>query len=212
MDSSAGLENALCAAGVAAGSDCARAFETYLSLLKKWGPRINLTGSLEWRSVGPLFEEAIWAAGLCGDSESTHFDIGSGAGFPAVPMRILRPRMRLQMIESRLKRAAFLETVVSEVPRLAGTVVIHKRLGDFLRERENPGSWDTVSWKAVRLAREDTRLLLGRCPQTVRFWLFHGDSLPVDDPDAWEGATSLIRRLPCPSRKGWFLSIYAKKE
>lgn len=211
MDTAAGLERALRAAGIGTASDSARAFTAYLRLLEKWGPRINLTASLEWHAIGPLFEEAVWAAGLYGDGDARHLDIGSGAGFPAIPMRILRPRMRLEMIESRLKRAAFLETVVSELPLLGGTEVIHKRLRDYLRLAGEAGSWDTISWKGVRLGSEDVSLLLERSGAGTRFWLFHGAVLPIEDPRAWEQSMFLIRRLRCPSRKGWFLSIYAKR-
>ncbi len=211
MDNAARLERALRSAGVPAGSESARALTAYLGLLEKWNARINLTASLEWDAIGPFFEEALWAAGLYGEEESEHLDLGSGAGFPAIPMRILRPRMRLRLVENRLKRAAFLEAVVSELTLLKGSVVIHARIGDYLRAPGGETAWDSVSWKAIRLEPEDVSLLLERSGAGARFWLFHGANLPVVDPAAWERSTLLIRREACPFREGWFLSIYAKR-
>ena len=65
-----------------------RLLSEYLRLLRKWNSKINLTASSEWDALSPLFSEALWAAGLYPESERSHLDIGSGAGFPAIPMRV----------------------------------------------------------------------------------------------------------------------------
>ena len=87
----------------------------YLRLLEKWNSRVNLTASSDWDSIGFLFEEAIWASKFYGKSFARHLDIGSGAGFPAIVLKILNPSIALEMVESREKRAIFLETVLAEL-------------------------------------------------------------------------------------------------
>ncbi len=210
MNSSRPLLNALACAGIGGESVAARQFLAYLSLLEKWNRRFNLTASTEWNSIGPLFEEAIWAAAFYPKKEILHLDIGSGAGFPAVPMRLLRTEMRLHLIESRLKRATFLETVARDLS-LQGTVVTNARLQDHLRSGSSDALWDVVSWKAIRLGRAEVSLLLSRTPAGTQFWLFHGRDLPVTEPEVWERSVSLVRREACPAREGWYLSIYAKE-
>jgi 16S rRNA (guanine527-N7)-methyltransferase len=84
----------------------------YIELLRKWNLRINLTASTEWDAIEPLFREAIWVSKSYPVDAIKHLDIGSGAGFPAAILKILIPRLQLEMIESRGKKGAFLETVI----------------------------------------------------------------------------------------------------
>ncbi len=186
-----------------------QAFQTYLYLLEKWNARINITAASAWSAVGPFFEEAIWAVGFYPPGERLHLDIGSGGGFPVVPLRILRPEMRLTMVESRLKRCTFLETVVRELA-LGATVVVNRRLDEFLEDQNTSGSWEMVSWKAVRMGPKETDLLMDRTAPHVQFWLFHAKELPVSDPSGWQKSTTLVRTESCPARPGWWLSIYQK--
>lgn len=190
--------------GIAEGSDPALRLLKFLELLEKWNTRVNLTASTEWESVGPLFEEAIWAAGFYPDSAASHLDIGSGAGFPALLMRIMRPRMRLTMIEPRGRRAAFLETAAHELG-LTDSAVFDGCLEEFVNRQEAAGGWDFVSWKALKLERNELDKLLRRCGRQTRFWLFHGDRLPLADD-----ATELLQRLrreSFPGKHSWHLSI-----
>lgn len=178
----------------------------YLALLEKWNARVNLTATTEWDELGSLFAEAIWAAGLYPKGPVAHLDIGSGAGFPAILMRIMRPDMRLCLVESRTKRAAFLETLITDL-HLEGTQVICSRVEELLRSREAP-SFDIVSWKGLKLSAEAFGLLLAASRPTTQFWIFHGQELPVEAPERARMALNLMRREHFPGRSGWQLSIY----
>ncbi len=208
MDSAGRLRKALADAGIhdhgAEGQLIA-----FLQLLQKWSARINLTSSLEWESVGPLFEEAIWAS-LCYDQEcKTHLDIGSGAGFPAIPLKILNPRIQVDLVESRLKRAVFLETVVRELG-LASSMVHNRRAEEYLAV-ESGNCWDCVSWKGIRLSNEVLLHLLARTDESTTFWMFHGDELAVESSAEMERAFQLVERKRFPGKKSWVLSIYHKR-
>lgn len=193
--------------GISAESAAARQLAAYLALLQKWNRHINLTGSAEWSRVGVLFEEAGWAAGLYPQDAATHLDIGSGAGFPAVVLRILVPRIRLDLIEGRLRRCMFLETVVQDL-KLEGTRVLNVRLETFLEEE--PGSWDCISWKGIRLSTRSLRALAERAGGATRFWMFHAREPAAEDPETVEKLLNLVRREACPARPGWWLSEYRK--
>jgi 16S rRNA (guanine(527)-N(7))-methyltransferase RsmG len=179
---------------------------TYLALLEKWNPRVNLTATTNWDELGSLFAEAIWAAGFYPKGPLAHLDIGSGAGFPAIPMRVMLPEMRLYMVESRTKRAAFLETVVTGL-RLEGSRVICSRVEENLRSREAP-PFDIVSWKGLRLSSDAFELLLAASGPKTQFWIFHGQELPLEAPERAGKVLTLARREHFPGRPGWQLSIY----
>jgi 16S rRNA (guanine527-N7)-methyltransferase len=95
--------------------DQARACEqlvVYLELILKWNARINLTAIRSPEEiVRRHFGESLFVGaqlGACG----TLLDFGSGAGFPGVPIQLLRPDVVLTLAESRNKKAAFLREVV----------------------------------------------------------------------------------------------------
>lgn len=191
---------------LAENSEAALRLRRYLSLLEKWNLRVNLTASTEWRAVGRLFEEALWAARFYPETAVRHLDIGSGAGFPALPMRILIPWMKLDLVESRAKRAAFLETAIAELG-LEGASVSCSRIEEYLGRPET-GAYDIVSWKGLKLSAKATRLLVAQCPPTTRLWLFQGEKPPFATPGEAERELSLIEKKQIPSRAGHSLAIY----
>lgn len=206
MNSGDGLRELIAHHGIRESSDEARRLLAYLALLEKWNAGINLTASTEWSSLVKLFEEAMWASSLYPQASVTHIDIGSGAGFPAVPMRILRPAMRLLLVESRAKRAVFLETVAKELC-LDNTEVVCLRAEEYLRSRPLP-QFDIVSWKGLRLRSEALDGLLAASKPETRLWLFHGPRLPLEDPLAALKSLRLVQREHFPGRPNWQLSIY----
>lgn len=89
---------------------------TYLDLLLKWNSKMNLTAVREPEQiVRRHFGESLFAARLigsaCGAANSL-IDVGSGAGFPGIPIKILIPHLQLTLIESQQKKATFLREVV----------------------------------------------------------------------------------------------------
>lgn len=203
------LQRLLFHAGIPPESNAARQMSLFLALLEKWNARMNLTASTQWEALGPLFEEAVWAAGCYAQAAANHLDIGSGAGFPALPLRILVPRMRLDMVESRAKRCLFLEAVVHDLG-LENVEINNDRLDAFLDARE--GSWDCISWKAVKLRSRDIAALAARATERTRFWMFHGREPAAENPKILESMLQLERREHCPAKAGWYLSVYRKAD
>ncbi len=206
-DSAIRLRHLLRDSGINPESDIARRMIRYLTLLEKWNPRINLTASIEWSGIGPLFQEAVWASGFYPDTAKSHLDIGSGAGFPAIPLRLLLPQIKLEMVESRLKRSVFLETVSSSLG-LEGTRIHNMRLDEYLRSCRHDKTWDCISWKGLKLGNADLEALRKHKNAQTQFWMFHGSEPAVEGKEFFEGQFELIRREKFPGGRTWFLSIY----
>ena len=101
---------------------------TYLDLLLRWNARINLTAVRDPEQiVARHFGESLFAARVlreAGDLDGTPTvsDIGSGAGFPGLPLKLFAPTVCLTLIESHQKKATFLREVVRSL-QLADTEV-----------------------------------------------------------------------------------------
>ena len=84
----------------------------YLELLLKWNARVNLTAIREPEEmVRRHFGESLFAGLQLGETTSL-LDLGSGAGFPGIPIQLLRPEIRVTLAEARARKAAFLREAV----------------------------------------------------------------------------------------------------
>jgi 16S rRNA (guanine527-N7)-methyltransferase len=100
----------------------------YLAELDQWRRRINLTGQLDAAELVAHAIEALIPADLISRGGSL-IDIGSGAGFPGVPLAIIRPEVPVTLLEPRAKRASFLRHVARVLP-LPNAAVHESRLED----------------------------------------------------------------------------------
>src|ERR1700681_1711373 len=93
--------------------------EAYYHLLSRWNRTINLTAlSLEPLcddTVDRLLIEPLAVAFHVPDSRAGWFDLGSGGGSPAIPLKIVRPLLGLTMVEARARKAAFLREVIRDL-------------------------------------------------------------------------------------------------
>jgi 16S rRNA (guanine527-N7)-methyltransferase len=86
---------------------------TYLDLLLKWNARTNLTAIRDPEEiVRRHFGESLFAAQNLDPGTTTLLDYGSGAGFPGLPIALLRPDIQVTLAESQNKKAAFLREAV----------------------------------------------------------------------------------------------------
>ncbi|NWG13671.1 MAG: 16S rRNA (guanine(527)-N(7))-methyltransferase RsmG [Acidobacteria bacterium] len=176
----------------------------YLTLLRRWNARINLVSSTDHRVLVPLLLESLWGASQYPADFCSHLDIGSGAGFPALPLGIVRPEVEVTLVESRIRKAMFLETVATELG-LENLRVVNKRLDEFLNSVKPPGSWQCISIKGLRLRDKDLRGLIHCAAENLCLWVFHGRRPPLDIGPAGCGL-ALESREECPFQSGWYLS------
>ena len=85
----------------------------YLDLLLRWNARTNLTAIRDPEEiVRRHFGESLFAARHLDPDTPTLLDFGSGAGFPGVPIALLRPKIQVTLAESQNKKASFLREIV----------------------------------------------------------------------------------------------------
>lgn len=107
-------------------------FELYYQELIEWNRRINLTAITGYSAVQVkhFLDSLTVTQALAGEEvESPDFsiiDVGSGAGFPGVPLKILLPQPRLVLIEPTTKKAAFLQHIIGKL-ELENTEVVNSR-------------------------------------------------------------------------------------
>jgi 16S rRNA (guanine527-N7)-methyltransferase len=86
--------------------------QSYLDVILKWNSRLNLTSIREPEQiVRRHFGESLFAGLRLGSCDSL-LDLGSGAGFPGIPIQLLRPELPVTLAESRARKAAFLHEVI----------------------------------------------------------------------------------------------------
>jgi 16S rRNA (guanine527-N7)-methyltransferase len=110
-----GLEAGAAALSVELGPEQVARFGRYFALLERWNSRINLTRILKPEEVvAKHFLDSLAIVPHLGAAQ-TLVDVGSGAGFPGVAVAIVRPAIRVTVVESVQKKAAFLEALRREL-------------------------------------------------------------------------------------------------
>lgn len=117
-------------------------FRKYLNILIKWTATHRLVGSADphW-IVENLFLDSLLFFRVLPQTVSSLLDLGSGAGVPGIPIKIVRADLTLVLVESRRRRASFLSAAVRELG-LENTRVVGGRAEEFVRELA--GRFDAV--------------------------------------------------------------------
>jgi 16S rRNA (guanine527-N7)-methyltransferase len=157
---------------------------TYIALLLKWNSTISLTAVTDPVEICRFhFGESTFAASAVPMREGRLADVGSGAGFPGLPLGMAVPAIELTLIESNARKAAFLSEVVRSL-ELDGVEVFRGRMEDHRPDR--PYDWIT----ARALGRHDDLLLWSRKSLTasgkVVLWLGEDEANRVSQTPKWE--------------------------
>jgi 16S rRNA (guanine527-N7)-methyltransferase len=145
--------------------------QRYMRILQHWNEKLNLTAIRD-----PLeilyrhFCESMYAVVAVGEGFGRLADIGAGAGFPGIPMKILRPEIELFLVDSNIRKGTFLAEVVREL-ELANTRVLISRYEelseelaplDYVCSRAVGGFGPFLGWAASeRLSARRTLLWIG---------------------------------------------------
>ena len=126
-------------------------FERYYELLIEWNKKMNLTAITEKDEVylkhfydsltaGFYFDFSRESVSLC--------DVGAGAGFPSIPLKIVYPHLKVAIVDSLKKRITFLQELVQEL-KLDHVELYHDRAETFGRKGKHREAYDVVTARAV---------------------------------------------------------------
>lgn len=128
---------------------CAQ-FEAYYETLISWNERMNLTGitareDVYWKhfydSLTPAFFSNL-------HTYERLLDVGSGAGFPGLPLKIVFPHLRLTVVDSLKKRLTFIDEVCEQL-QLSHVQTIHGRAEDLGQQKQYREKFELVTARAV---------------------------------------------------------------
>ena len=135
-------------AGISLFDEQAAKFLKYYELLVSWNEKFNLTAITDFEDVVTKhFVDSCLGAEFI-DKTCKLCDIGTGAGFPGVPLKILYPSLEVFLLDSLRKRVDFLNTVISEL-ELEDIRAMHGRAEEVSRKPEYREQYDVCVSRAV---------------------------------------------------------------
>ena len=125
-------------------------FETFYNMIVDWNTKINLTTIVDEKdfAVKHVIDSlTVWDENKF-DGIKNLVDIGTGAGFPAIPLKIFQPQLEVTLIDSLAKRVDFLKKVIAAL-ELDNVTCLHGRAEDLARDKNLRGKFDLVTARAV---------------------------------------------------------------
>lgn len=129
-------------------------FTDYYELLVEWNSFMNLTAITDFDEV--VLKHFVDSLAVCqveifqkkAVEETSLIDIGTGAGFPGIPLKIVFPEMKITLLDSLNKKVNFLNTVIEKLD-LRKIEAIHGRAEDFARQQSYREQYDFCVSRAV---------------------------------------------------------------
>ena len=124
-------------------------FNAYYELLIEWNNKINLTTITEYDDVvSKHFIDSILICGFIDLSGKKIIDIGTGGGFPGIPVKIISPDTDIVLLDSLNKRIKFLDEVIDELA-LENIRTVHSRAEDISHKADHREKYDICVSRAV---------------------------------------------------------------
>ena len=123
-------------------------FYSYMSLLLEWNEKMNLTAITEPNEI--ILKHFIDSLTILNEinNNSKVVDVGTGAGFPGIPLSIANESLKITLVDSLNKRLIFLQEVIDKL-ELRNIEIIHSRAEDFGQNKKYRESFDIATSRAV---------------------------------------------------------------
>ncbi len=123
-------------------------FYQYMNLLIEWNEKINLTAIVEPKEIIlKHFIDSLTIIKYIEPNKSV-IDIGTGAGFPGIPVKIMREDLDITLLDSLNKRIHFLNEVIQKL-ELKNITAIHARIEEFAKNKQYREAFDVATSRAV---------------------------------------------------------------
>lgn len=144
------FENKLNALGISLTDTQKQQFDKFYELLVEWNKVMNLTGITEYEEVNEkhFIDSVSLVEAINVNEVKTVIDIGTGAGFPGIPLKIVFPHLKVVLLDSLNKRINFLKTVINELG-LTDIQTIHGRAEDYAKQTQYREQFDLCVSRAV---------------------------------------------------------------
>ena len=144
------FENKLNELGIALTDKQKQQFDKFYELLVEWNKVMNLTGITEYEEVNEkhFVDSLSIVKAIDMKSVKSVIDVGTGAGFPGIPLKIAFPHLKVELLDSLNKRINFLNTVIAELG-LTDIKTIHGRAEDYAKQTEYREKFDLCVSRAV---------------------------------------------------------------
>lgn len=164
-------------------------FDTYMKLVIEWNDKINLTSITDRDEfiVKHLYDSLTLLSNIDVNQKCKIIDVGTGAGFPGIPLKIARPDIDLTLLDSLNKRLVFLQEQVLATLDLTATVV-HGRAEDCSKKADFREKYDIAASRAV----SNLSSLSEYCLPFVKVG---GIFAPMKGPDVVEEVNSALNAI-----------------
>lgn len=172
----------------------------HYAMLCRWNQRLNLTRIIAPREAARLhYAESLYGARFIA-SERALLDIGSGAGFPAIPIAVARPEIQVTALDTNQRKSVFLKEAKDELG-LHNLTVVTARLEDF-----DWSAYELLTSRALDRAEVVLAPTIQRLSPKQRLILFCG----ADLIGKLEGEAK-AERHPIPQSESRMIAIFAKE-
>lgn len=183
------LREGAASVGVSLSEEMLEKFGIYMDLLLEWNEKINLTAITEPHEVVSKHFVDSLSLLSCGVSEGEKgIDVGTGAGFPSIPLLIVRRDLQIVMLDSLAKRLTFLENVLKRLNLTA--TLIHMRAEDAGKDAKYREQFDFATARAVANLSTLSEYCLPFVKRNGRFLAMKGDS--AEEIETAKGAVSKL--------------------
>ncbi len=136
--------------GIKLAANQVSAITSYYRELGRWNQKVNLTAARDPKEIAikHFLDSLLFSQALEQRADVSLLDVGSGAGFPGLPLKILIPELRVTLLEPNEKKTSFLRHVIGTLD-LKDVSVVSKSLRDFCREPDHQGRYSYVTTRAV---------------------------------------------------------------